>query len=251
MADIPTTCGVLTPQTYEIIKFSGEPDIQQGHIPYFHKMVCQWAYNVAQQYSFVIVIQAHNKDYLLNQFRSKIQTVEPPGWDVGSIVDDTWKRETQEVVGCIFANSVRIPGENVNVERVGLTEGSRRGFINAPIINGRNDFSPLEIGFNETNQSFVDGVLRPWIIVAAHDGLLARARNNSIKSTIDIYQLARAMDSTEIPKKNIVRKHWTFEDCVPINLVDEDMAYNTIDYGKRQVQFVYNSYNLVGNKQGN
>jgi hypothetical protein len=249
MADIPTSCGTLTPQTFELITFGGEPDIQQGHIPYFHRMLCQWAYAVAQQFSFVVVIEAVNKDYLLNKFRSTMKTIEPPGWDVESMVSDTWKRDTQEVVGCIFANAVRIPGENTTTERVGVSEGSRRGFINAPIISGRADFSPLDIGFNETNQSFIDGILRPWTIIAAHEGLMARPSNQSIKANIQIYQLARAMDDKS-EKKNIIRKHWTFEGCVPINVVEEDLGYNATDYGKRQVQFVYNSYNLVGVQSG-
>lgn len=244
MATIPTTCGILTPQTYEIMKFGGSADIQQGHIPFFHGLLCQWAYNIAQQYSFVIVINAQNKDYLLNKFRSTIQTLEPEGWEVGKMVDDTWKDEVQDTIGCIFANSVRIPGETMTTERVGISEGSKRGFINAPIINGRNDLPLLEVGFTETNQSFVDGVLRPWVIVGAHEGLMAKVPPASIKANIDIYQLARAMDDR--PTKNIVRKHWTFLDCVPTEVVQEDLAYNSTDFGKRQVQFVYNSYHLEG-----
>lgn len=245
MADIPTTCGILTPQTYELIKFGG-PDIQQGHIPYFHQMICQWAYTIAQQFSFVIVIEAKNKDYLLGKIKSTIPNLEPPGWDVETMVDDTWKDSTQDVVGCIFAEAVRIPGENVGIEHVGINEGSRRGFINAPIVNGRDDFQNLEIGFKETNQSFVDGVLRPWSILVSHEGLLARPSNQSIKANIQVYQLARAISEPNMIKPNVIRKHWTFADCAPINVVDEDLSYSSTDYGKRQVQFVYNSYNLVG-----
>jgi len=251
MADIPTTCGVLTPQTYELIKFNGQPDIQQGHIPYFHQMLCQWAYSIAQQYSFVVVIEAQNKDFLLNKIKSTVPNLEPPGWDVETMVDDTWKTETQDVVGCIFAGAVRIPGESVGTERVGITDGSRRGFINAPIINGRSDFENLEIGFTETNQSFIDGVLRPWSILVSHEGLLAKPSNQSIKANVQIYQLARAIKEPDSIRPNVIRKHWTFMDCAPINVLDEDLSYGATDYGKRQVQFVYNSYNLVGTSQSN
>lgn len=245
MADIPTNCGELTPQTYEIIKFQGSPDVEQGHIPYFHSMLCKWAYNIAQQFSFVILIEAQNESYLLEKLRTTLPKLEPVGWNTKSIIADTWKEETQGIVGCIFANSVSIPGETLAIENVGISEGSRRGFINAPIINGRSSFEPLQIGFTETNQSFVDGVLRPWVIVTGHEGLLARKNEASIKATIQIYQLARAMDD-ETVRKNIIRKHWTFEDCVPIQVAAEELTYgSTADYGKRQVHFVYNNYTLV------
>lgn len=248
MADVPTNCGSLTQQTYEIVKFNGGPDIQQGHIPYFHSMLCQWAYNIAQSFSFVIIIEAPNKDFLLKEIQSHVPTLEPVGWDIKDIVNDTWQDATQTTVGCIFAEGVRLPSETTTIDHVGITEGSRRGFINAPIVTGRSDFDTLDVGFIETNQSFVDGVLRPWTILAAHKGLLATKANESIKSIIHVYQLARAMNENEnIIRKNIIRKHWQFKDCVPINIASEDITYaNVSSYPKKQVQFVYNSYNLVG-----
>jgi hypothetical protein len=246
MANIPTNCGVLTPQTFELITFGGNADVQSGHIPYFHQKICEWAYTIAQPFSFVIFIHAQDKQNIINKIKSDFPTLEPTGWDVSQVVDDAWADDVTEVIGCIFAEGVRFPGETINVERVGITEGSRRGFINAPIITGRSDFEPLEIGFMETNQSFVDGVLRPWSILAAHYGLLARS--DSIKADIIVYQLARAINETQnIVRKNVIRKQWTFKDCVPIYVSPEDVTYDaTSSYPKKQVQFVYNSYQIEG-----
>ena len=245
MSDIITNCGNLTPTTYETMSFGGGPDIQQGHIPYFHSMLCQWAYTVAQSFSFVVVIEIQSKSNLISKIKNSLRKLEPPGWNTEDITHDTWANATQNVVGCIFAQGARIPGESIGIDHVGITEGSRRGFINAPIINGRADFEPLEIGFLETNQSFVDGVIRPWLIIAAHEGLIAR--ENSIKTNISIYQLARANNENQnIVRKNVIRKHWKFMDCVPVNVTDEDLTYDVSGYPKRQVQFVYNSYSLEG-----
>lgn len=251
--DLVTNCGNLTPTTYDIIKFNGDANIHHGHIPYFHSMICQWAYSIAQPFSFVVVIDAQNKDYLLGQIKNLFPSLEPPGWRVNSVADATWTKQTQETIGCIFAEGTRIPGESINVERVGITEGSRRGFINAPIINGRADFEPLQIGFMETNQSFVDGVLRPWMVVGAHLGLLAmddhkknQKPKKSIKANISIYQLARAMNENKnIIRENVIRKHWIFRDCVPINVASEDITYGDSGvYPKKRVEFVYNSYSM-------
>lgn len=238
MSNVVTNCGVITPQTFEVIKFD-VPSIQDSHIPYFHSLMCNWALNIAQQFTWVVVIDAQNKDNLFSKITNTLPELEPTGWDTNEALNATWITQTQDVIGCIFAQGVSIPGEEVIIERAGITEGSKRGFINAPIVNGRTDFTPLQISFLETNRSFADGVLRPWSIIVAHEGLIAN--NNSIKANIHVYQLARAGENTP----NIIRKAWTYFDCVPVSITAEELAYTTGDFGKRQVFFTYNYYTLV------
>lgn len=246
MLNIFTNCGTIQEKFFlEPPKINCQPDLTHSHIPYVHNMFCQWAYQPALQFSWVLVIEAHNREYLLNRINSRIKTMEPTGWDVTNIVRDTWTDQTQNIVGCIFAQAVDIPGETIKTEKVGITEGSNRGFINANIINGRNDFEPLVAGFLETNQSFVDGVLRPWNILVAHDGLIARPRNQSIKADIHVYQLAKTGEYSP----NAVRKAWTFTDCVPSVITSEQLTYNSGDYGKRQASFIYNSYYINQEQQ--
>jgi hypothetical protein len=236
---IVTNCGLITPQVFETCNFGGQPSLTHNHIPYMNRMLCQWAYNVPMRFSWVMVINAHNKKHLINKIKSVVPGYEPPGWNMSNTVDDTWTYSTQDVVGCIFAQGVDIPGENVNVDYAGISEGSNRGFINAPIINGRSNFDLLGAGFLETNRSFVDGVLRPWTILAAHEGLLATTREQSIKSDITIYQLAKMGECSP----NIIRKAYVFHDCVPINIQPDQLDYNSSsDYPKMQAKFVYNSY---------
>ena len=238
--NILTNCGILTPQTFNTFSFDGTPSIEHSHIPYFHRLMCNWAYNIAQQYSWVVVIDAISKQNLLTKIKETVPTYEPVGWDIKGAVDSTWTQETQDTIGCIFAQGVDLPGENLNIERVGITEGSRRGFINAPIANGRADFEDLQISFLETNQSFVDGVIRPWNILVAHEGLIARNEGESIKANIVIYQLAKAGETT----KNIIRKKITFNEAVPTKVSSEQLVYGTSDIGKRQCYFVFNSYTI-------
>ena len=199
---VNTNCGQLTPQMFKSCKMDGQPSTTHGHIPYFNKMLCQWAYSVPMKFSWVMLIIAHNKDYLVNKIKTVVPNYEPPGWKVDGMVDATWTNATQDVVGCIFAQGVDIPGENVNIDYAGVSEGSNRGFINAPIVNGRSNFEPLGAGFLETNKSFTDGVLRPWSILVAHEGLIATPRNKSIKADILIYQLAKNGECSP----NIIRK---------------------------------------------
>jgi hypothetical protein len=247
MSDIPSNCGPITKDyILEKAKINGKDILTHSHITHVHKMFCRLAYQPALQFLWVLVIEARkNKEYLLNRIGNSVKTLEPEGWDTKRIISHTWTEDTQDIIGCIFAQGVNLPGETIKTEYVGIKEGSNRGFLNAPIINGRTDYEPMEIGFLETNQSFADGLLRPWSILVAHEGLLAKSNPiESIKADIHVYQLARAGGDT-IP--NIVRKHWIFKECAPIYISSEELTYaSSNDYGKRQVKFAYNSYHLIG-----
>jgi hypothetical protein len=240
VSNIFTNCGIITPRVFEVLNFT-QPSIQNSHIPYFHNLICNWALNVAQQYSWVVVIDAQNKQFLLNKIKNTVPNLEPTGWNTQDAINTTWTEQTQDVIGCIFAQAVNIPGEEIKIEYAGVSEGSSRGCINAPIVAGRNNFAPLQISFLETNKSFVDGVLRPWNVLVGHEGLIAKPQGSSIKSNISVYQLAKAGHDTPLA----IRKKWTYYDCVPSQIVNEDLSYaSSTDYGKRQVFFTYNYYTL-------
>jgi len=240
-----TNCGIITPRYYEdiICPIQGV-DITHNNVSHFHHMMCNWAYNIALGFQWVLVIEADNKEFLVNELKQTVPAFEPTGWNMGSTADETWTDATQNIVGCIFAQGATLPGETASVERVGVAEGSRRGFINAPIMAGRQDFTDLTLSFLETNRSFVEGVLRPWSILAMHKGLIAQPRNTSIKSTIHLYELAKTGTCTP----NTIRKHWVFKDAVPVVIYGEDKTQSaSSDYGKRQTSFVFNSYYIEDN----
>jgi hypothetical protein len=242
MAGITTNCGIITPQSYEDIVCSiPGVGITHNNLPYFHHMLCQWAYNIPLNFQWVLVIEAVNKDYLMEQIKNMVPAFEPGKWNMSKTADETWTKQTQDTIGCIFAQGVELPGETSVVERAGMPDGSNRGFIKAPIINGRQDFTDLNITFLETNRSFVEGVIRPWNIVVNHRGLVARGDAESIKSRIQVYELAKAGACTP----NIIRKHWTFHDAVPTMISSEQKSQETSsDYGKRQTAFTFNSYHI-------
>lgn len=245
MSGLYTNCGVITPKLYEEILCPVlGVDITHNNISFFHHMMCNWAYNIALGFQWVLVIEADNKDFLVNSLKQTVPAFEPTGWNIGTTADATWTDATQNIVGCIFAQGATLPGETASIERVGITEGSRRGFINAPIMAGRQDFTDLTLSFLETNRSFVEGVLRPWSILAMHKGLIAQPRNTSIKSTIHLYELAKTGPCTP----NTIRKHWVFKDAVPVVIYGEDKTQSaSSDYGKRQTSFAFNSYYIEDN----
>lgn len=253
MLNIPTNCGPLdlgmqfaNDALERVNRFrqshidaTSPPDLTHGRITYFHNIICSWAFSVPLKFDWVVVINAKNKNYLLNEINVIGDKYETKGWNVGNSAAQTNIPSVQDVVGCIFAQGVQIPGEKTKIERAGITEGSNRGFINAPIVAGRNDFEPLQIGFLETNKSFIDGFLRPWNILVSHKGLIATSTSQSIKADIVLHQLARnGSDVTSIVRKTIV-----FEDCAPISISNETLDYNSSsDFPKIQVDFSYSKY---------
>lgn len=151
---------------------------------------------------------------------------------------------TNHVHGNIFAQSVTVPGEKLEVTRVGIESGFRGGFNTTPIINSRADPETVNISFLETTYSFLDLVIRPWIIQVGHQGLVPISDDpkDSIKSTMWVMFFDRGDIKTNTPPK--IRKMWKFNNVFPISC-DSD----TTDFQKNQIttlatQWMYTHYTI-------
>jgi hypothetical protein len=256
--DLSTNCGTVTlaENSNQMIKeftnahlnSQGGPELTRNHITYFHKTLCNWAYNVPLKFSWVLVIDAVSKNFLLNSIKDiERGYYEDTGWKISKSVDATFSENVQDTVGCIFAQGVTIPGETIKTEHT-VIEGSNRGFINTPIIAGRTDFVDLEVVFMETNRSFIDGFLRPWSIVVSHRGLLAYPNNQSIKANITVHKLARI--GTDQNSK--IRKTFVFENCAPISIDNDSIAYQAdTEFPKVKVKFAYSRYYIKDDLDNN
>ena len=127
------------------------------------------------------------------------------------------------VVGCTFAQGVNIPAETLSTTR--LSVPNRGGYISGLISGERNDFNPLSIEFRETNTSFLDVIIRPWIILASHEGFIARPPDDdrNIKCNIDIYYLGVIRSGVQSAQ----RKKFTFYNCVPYQMTQQQSTYDT------------------------
>lgn len=160
-------------------------------------------------------------------------------------------------IGCAFAQTVGIPPENLGTETVGIPQ---RGFISAPVIKRRNPFGSLNIEFLETNVSFVDFLIRPWVIQASHYGLVARpVADLDIKTDMFLMNFGRmgvdpashhAAGGTTGQQANmrgfVLRKMFHFRDCFPINVATERYSYSP-ESGpdRRDVEFVFTRYQAI------
>jgi hypothetical protein len=148
--------------------------------------------------------------------------------------------------GCLFAQGVRLPQESMTVARpMNSDTMGQRGFIGGVVSKGRGEFQRLTIEFRETATSFVDVVLRPWLVLASHYGLVSRPPGDpkNVKTQIDVYQLAVQNGKQLAP---IIRKHFTFYNCVPVTIAQQGATYD-VDSGAMEpvdTQWVYSHYRV-------
>ena len=135
--------------------------------------------------------------------------------------------------GALFANSVTIPGDGMNVTKIG-PEGS--GLIKGNISSGRQDMGHVTLSFLDTNMSFCDYNIRPWAIYASHRSL----KDPAVKTTLTVMQLAK----TGYNKPLLPRAIWTFWDACPVNISSQEWNYGGDNVVSRQVEFAYNYYSL-------
>lgn len=152
--------------------------------------------------------------------------------------------------GCLFAQGVNLPTEQMSISRVSVD--NNRGFVPGLVAGNRNEFNPLSVEFRETQASFVDTVIRPWVTLASHYGFIARAKDDpkNIKTDITVYQLGM----TGHESGPYIRKQTIFHNCVPFQIAQQQYTYD-MDGGAMtpiDVQWAYTNYSIstAGDKGG-
>lgn len=217
----------------------------------FLQSMSQWTNAIPLNTQFIIIL-----DRIPEGVNSEImRSLEPVdgdqrGFDIDLNKSVLTSFKNMAVVGCIFANGFNIGSENVNVGEA--TIENNRGFIPGSILEGRAGFAGnlLNVFFRETNTSFTDVILRPWLITAAHRGYVARDLSDpeelekDVKCNITILQLTRSRQGlSQIP-----RKTWRFYNCIPTNI--DTRSYDHADSEEVRnfnVQFVYDKYEIANN----
>jgi hypothetical protein len=157
--------------------------------------------------------------------------------------------ENQKLIGCVYVQGVDIPPETLSVKAASIE--NNRGFITGSVIGDRESYAneQLTIQFRETNTSFADFIIRPWLILASHHGYVARdlsniaERNKNTKGTITILQYAKTVEHVSM----IPRKIWTFHDVVPLNVGSRELSYDAEQLDKYNVPFLYSYYEISSN----
>ena len=138
---------------------------------------------------------------------------------------------------CLFANGISLPGESVAATRYGMQNDfadHSGGLLSGMVSTSRVQQQPINVSFLETNYSFVDFVLRPWVTLVSHYGLVARPADQSVKITLT----AVFFDTVD----NNIRKVFKFNDCAPVSVNVANHAYGSTNVSVVDTTWVYSTY---------
>lgn len=237
----------FAPQISELFGFNipGVPLISPRD--YFLFQMESWFTSIPMSTQWIIVID----NYPVNLRSDIIQGLEivdgsKKGWDISTSVSILKSFPLQRIIGCLFANSVSIPAEQYNVDSVSVP--NNRGFL--PGILGSNrqtEPQSLTIEFRDTNTSFIDHLLRPWVILGSHYGMVSRPADkngtrdfNNMKCNMTLLQYGRTLNSISM----IPRKVWTFYNCMPYNIGEQSYNYETETVNNFATRWTYSNYTI-------
>ena len=251
---------------FEDFNYFSNTDIMRPQKAFFNALK-SWVFNVPMQNLWAVVFDLppilkptgedhmSQVDDLLQKF-GEYNTSAGRDMNAKMAVQHLMKEEFHRTVGCLFAQSIIIPGESIGMNWLMPNDQSSGGLVGIPTLGNRNQFTSLNIGFRETNLSFIDFILRPWLILASHLGLTERNPLDrlGVKTDIHIIQFAKAgsalykKDSASPHPQNIIplvpRKIWRFKDCTPIRLPQGDYNYSESTIETKPIEFVYNHYEV-------
>lgn len=213
----------------------------------YAQLLSEWPTALASASQWMMWFDLSEIRLLKTDLQKKLQEKEsvlgPAGWQLSKSTVDTlldWKLQlnAEQLMGCVFAKQVNLPGDGFDAGNNGLEYG---GYTAPATSNARNKYSKLNITFLESNASFVDFVIKPWLILSSYYGLVSRPFTSSknVKcSWCDICFLAR----TYPDQPPAIRKVYRFTNLVPVNIQGEQYSHMTDDMKYTSVDFVYDQY---------
>ena len=167
----------------------------------------------------------------------------PTPWNTRKAIQTICSDNFLQTKACLLAQNVTVPGEGIVATGV---EGIQyNGFIRGKVGGGRNDFEDLTIGFLNTNVSFVDNVIRPWVIMTGHKGLIARTGVDQYRTNISVHRLGIS-DHKDPP---FILQTFNFYGVCPVQVSNEEYTYS--DNGApviKNVTFTYLWYTVDSSK---
>lgn len=207
----------------------------------FFELLGEWNYNFPLTTQWAIAIQPDAGNNLFNIIR-KYTELDVDKFYISesiqqSLLSEKSNPKTDEL-GLYFAQQVTIPKESFSP----VVAGSENmgGYIKG-IVGGERlslDNKLLGIDFLETNIDFGAGLIKPWIIAAAYKGMINLGLSNSIKCEITIREFTGSSKTSSKP----LRKYHKFRGCVPIDINEKVLKYDTEAIRIDTVNWIFDEY---------
>lgn len=251
------------------INIPGKPVISTTD--YFLVQMESWFTAIPRNTHWVVLIERFPPALTTGMIK-KLENVDASdtSWDTTFAVKAIKSFPFQRVNGCLFAQECSLPNESYSINDVSIGDGDSGGFLQGVVNSTRSGYGsmPLSIGFRETNTSMVDMLIRPWVILAGHHGRIARPTDAEpvapTKSFLGIFNWGgkKAKFAEENFKTNITimqytgsyqgismipRKVWTFYDCMPVSLTEQELAYDKEEMQTVRTTWNYSHYQVKDN----
>lgn len=220
---------------------------------YFLLQMESWLTSIPLMSQWVVIIDSFPKA-LYSPIIQALERVDgaKKGYDISTAKTLLASFPLQKVIGCVFAQGATLPSESYGVASAKID--NNRGFVPGIVAADRRDYASnlLNLNFLETNTSFIDFVIRPWVILASHYGFAARSGDVpenpirkdyfNMKSTVTILCYTRSYQNISM----IPRKVFTFYNCAPV-LVNNQLYSYTSEPDTATVystQWTYTNYTI-------
>lgn len=216
---------------------------------YFLVQMESWFTSIPLTTQWVVLINEFPKCINTSLMQSLERTNgDKKGFDVDKAKSILASFPLQKVTGCLFAQGFDIPTDEFSVDYLNIE--NNRGFTPGVIAKERQNPGLLSLDFLETNTSFTDFVIRPWVIAGSHFGFVARdprirgEKLKNVKTTVTILQYTRSLQKVSM----IPNKVWHFYNCAPINVGNRSGTYDTeaftVGRNFMQTKWIYSHYTV-------
>lgn len=220
---------------------------------YLSEVLGSWAGNPVLPSQWLVLFHFNSLPVLSQNFQNALSKMEyGQNWKYSNktrdkIISDTFQYSLDSMVGCAFAKQVNTPREAFDAKNRGLSYG---GYMAPATSDTRASYDNLTIDFLETNGSFVDFFIRPWLILSSYYGLVARGLNSpkNVKcGQVDVFFFAKTGAFTSM----VPRKIFSYKNVVPVNIGQENYSHQPDALKIQKVNFVYDKYSVSEGDSGN
>jgi hypothetical protein len=220
---------------------------------YYLELLGSWPTSISLASQWLVYFDFSSVNSMMNNLQSTLRKREyGNNWTYNSsvtryLLDGKLQYSTNNMVGCAFARQVQLPSETIAGGNEGLEYG---GFMPPATVGNREKYQNLSVTMLETNASFLDLILRPWIVSVGYNGLVARNKNSEkyVKCNFaDVVMYAK----TGPNRKMAVRKIYRFFNVAPISIPGETYSYSEEGMKYSDVKFVYDRYSVLDGQTGN
>lgn len=212
----------------------------------FLDLISKWEYDVPLTTQWFVTITPENESYLMSKLngRNSSGIYKDNGIILGQKqLDKLYNSTTRGVIsdpdasGLFFVQNMKLPKESFSINTASVE--NMGGYLKSAVGGDRIGMSEksISLGFLETNLDFNDGIIKPWIVTASYEGLIALS-NSSIKATIRVSQYTKARGFEKKPR----RKLFEFFGCVPYSISDSELNYDGERIDVKTVDWVFTNY---------